>query len=171
MGVQMGMMPRSTAIGCAIAAVAAVFSTPASAATTPQPNTTQTPSSTSGEFHADGGVLCSVHADNPHYSGGAKGVIYKSRVTCAGTVPAEEVRCQGQLIYSVGGEPPSTAATSDETRTVTTDGSTTTFYTPQYGGKNIQWSGNFQGYTTCTLVSPYTGTVGSSQTPVVYINA
>lgn len=92
--------------------------------------------------------ICKAKADRPHWSKGAKSVIYKTRVECAGSVPSVKVHCKGQLIYSVGGGP-STAATSSETQIVKTDGTKATFYTPEKGGKKVDWSGNFQGSSRC----------------------
>ncbi|MFD4998825.1 hypothetical protein [Streptomyces buecherae] len=109
--------------------------------------------------------VCKASADRPHWSKGAKSVIYKTRVECAGSEPTIKVRCKGQLIYAAGGSP-STAASSDETQSVKTDGSKTTFYTPETGGKKVKWSGKFQGSTHCT--SPGTTVeIGDATTPVV----
>ena len=110
---------------------------------------------------------CKASADRPHWSKGAKSVIYKTRVECAGNVPTVKVHCKGQLIYSTG-DAPATAATSSETRPVKTDGTKTTFYTPETGGKKVDWSGNFQGSTHCT--SPGTNVeIGDATTPVVKV--
>ncbi|MBP2054199.1 hypothetical protein J2Z21_007202 [Streptomyces griseochromogenes] len=120
-------------------------------------------------LHAADGpkFVCKASADRPHWSKGAKSVIYKTRVECAGSVPTIKAHCKGHLMYSTG-EAPSTAATSSETRSVKTDGTKTTFYTPEAGGKKVNWSGNFQGSTHCT--SPGTTVeIGDATTPVVKV--
>ncbi|MFD9205777.1 hypothetical protein ACFVZM_05790 [Streptomyces sioyaensis] len=126
------------------------------------------PAMAESHHRADGPpYACKASADRPHYSKGAKSVIYKTRVECAGSMPAIEVHCKGQLMYSTGGSP-STAATSSETQSVKTDGTKTTFYTPEVGGKKVNWSGSFQGSTHCT--SPDSKIeIGDATTPVVKV--
>ncbi|MFI9024567.1 hypothetical protein [Streptomyces sp. NPDC053560] len=126
------------------------------------------PAMASGHHAADARkFVCKASADRPHWSKGAKSVIYKTRVECAGSEPTVTVHCKGQLIYSAGGSP-ATAASSSETRSVKTDGTKTTFYTPEAGGKKVDWSGKFQGATHCT--SPGTSVeIGDATTPVVSV--
>ncbi|MFJ8955857.1 hypothetical protein ACIRO1_37790 [Streptomyces sp. NPDC102381] len=141
------------------AAMSALALIPVSASANPAP---------SPEPSASRIMACKVNANNPHWSKRGKSVIYKTRLTCAGSKPAADIRCEGQLAYSVGGGP-SVAASSSQIQTVTNTGAEVTYYTPEPGGKKVDWSGSFQGNTTCYFVDG--GTVGQDESAVVHVTA
>ncbi len=126
-------------------------------------------------------VICKPTADNPHYSSGAQGVIYKTRVVCTGTgsYPATVViRVRGGLFWdsaryngdTSNGVSWSQLRTSDETRTVSVNGSTNTFYTPRTGQTGAYFTGHYQGTSTVTIVTPTGQTIGASTSNAVFIN-
>ncbi|MBH1936064.1 hypothetical protein I5Q34_17610 [Streptomyces sp. AV19] len=115
-------------------------------------------------------AACTAKADTPHWSRGARSVIYKTRVTCKGNVSRVHVKVRGWLIYSSGGGP-STAATSNETRVIATNGRAATYYTPKVRGKKVRWSGKFQGSSTVQITSPVRGTKGTTTSKAQFVKA
>jgi hypothetical protein len=101
-------------------------------------------------------VICEAKADLPHWSKGTKGVIFKTRIDCAGTVDVAKVRCKGTLAYTLDGTgAPSVAASSDEIQEVSIrPARKATFYTPEVGSSPVDWSGHFQGSSACEVVDP-----------------
>lgn len=83
-------------------------------------------------------VSCTGAVDDPHYSSGAGGAIYKTRITCRGTgsgyPKTVAVTAEGGLGFTkhlngAYGD----RAYSKYTQTVTVNGGTVTFYTPKSG--------------------------------------
>ncbi len=101
-------------------------------------------------------AYCKVTADAPHWSKGAKSVIYKTRVQCFGNIPKVQVKVNGTLVHVSGGGP-NVATSSSETQTISTLGGKATFYTPKTTGKKVQYSGTFQGSSSAQIVSPRAG--------------
>lgn len=103
-------------------------------------------------------VRCTVTADNPHYSSGAHGVIFKTRVTCDGDSPVTFV---GHLSDGPQVGPLIPAASHSENRYVS-KGVQNTFYVPQSGAQGLPCNPNlyYQGYaqltgSTTTSVTSY----------------
>lgn len=126
-------------------------------------------------------ITCNITADNPHNSTGAKGHIFKSRVSCTGTAgsPASiTIRVRGALMYdqanysgdTSGGISWSAARSSTETRIVRTDGTVNTFYTPQTGTTGATARGHYQGSSTVEILTPVGQKVGSDISSVVFRN-
>ncbi|MFF1376130.1 hypothetical protein [Streptomyces sp. NPDC058308] len=115
-------------------------------------------------------AYCKVTADTPHWSKGAKSVIYKTRVQCFGNIPTVRVKVTGKLKY-YSGQFEQTAATSSETRKMGTLGNTATFYTPVTNGKKVKYSANFWGHSTAQIVSPYKGTSAKADSKQRYVKA
>lgn len=124
-------------------------------------------------------VTCKPTADNPHYSSGAGGVIYKTRVVCTGTgsYPASvTIRVRGGLFWDSAQYNGDTSngiswaqlRTSDESRTVLVNGSTNTFYTPRSGEIGAYFTGHYQGTSTVEITSPTGQTIGSSTSNVFF---
>ncbi|PZT72037.1 hypothetical protein DNK56_05625 [Streptomyces sp. AC1-42W] len=112
---------------------------------------------------------CKVTADTPHWSKGAKSVIYKTRVQCYGNIPTVQVKVNGSLVHASGGGP-NVAASSSETKTIKTGGGKATFYTPKTSGRKVQYSGKFQGSSTGKIVAPRSGaSVASAASKVVTV--
>jgi len=104
-------------------------------------------------------TVCNITADNPHYSAGAGGVIYKTRITC--NTPAT-LYVNGALASGPLYGPLVTRATSAETRNVA-GGVQNTFYTPRTGSVTC-WTGvYYQGYTTVTIAGGTTASVSSQR--------
>ncbi|MFE0100667.1 hypothetical protein [Streptomyces sp. NPDC059009] len=124
-------------------------------------------------------AVCTPQIDNPHFSNGAGSVIFKARMSCTtdGAIPTVNLRVQGTLGYVPGGAPgqpaqgpPSSAATSDQTQTVPTNGQQVTFYTPVPDDpKKITAGGTYVGSVTFQIVAPAPGTVGHAQGNYVYV--
>ncbi|WP_369368284.1 hypothetical protein AB5L52_41250 [Streptomyces sp. CG4] len=124
-------------------------------------------------------AVCTAQIDNPHFSNGAGSVIFKARMSCTtnGNVPSVNLRVRGVLGYVPGGSPghpaqgpPGTAATSDQTQTVPTNGQQVTYYTPVPDDpKKITASGTYVGSVTFQIVAPAVGTVGREQGNYVYV--
>ncbi|MFI6470581.1 hypothetical protein ACIBL5_10065 [Streptomyces sp. NPDC050516] len=124
-------------------------------------------------------AVCTAQIDNPHFSNGAGSVIVKARMSCRtdGNVPTVSLRVWGTLGYVGGGSPghpaqgpPGTAATSDQTQTVPTNGQQVTYYTPVPDDpKKITAAGTYVGSVTFQIVSPALGTVGRQQGNYVYV--
>jgi hypothetical protein len=103
------------------------------------PSTTATPST----------VCCGIRADNPHYSKGARSVIYKSYLQCNTYVYG--IKERGVLEAWGAGDygPPYPAAS--ETYYVSYTGSPVARYVPARGSNvHITYSGDFSGCTTGT---------------------
>jgi len=110
-------------------------------------------------------VVCDAALENPHYSGGAESVIFKTRVTCSGNgLSIVQVRIRGTL-GSICGAPPRGGpaqgplvlrATSDQIQNVTVNGGFTTYYTPMAGPGNpkVRGSGWYQGDVSGKIVGP-----------------
>jgi hypothetical protein len=93
-------------------------------------------------------VTCVAVADNPHYSSGAGGVIFKTRVTCNGNSPVTFV---GHLNDGPQIGPLLQVAAHSENRYVT-GGVQNTFYVPNTGTPGVPCNKNlyYQGYATVT---------------------
>ncbi|MFD4633041.1 hypothetical protein ACFVYR_05550 [Streptomyces sp. NPDC058284] len=113
-------------------------------------------------------AYCKVTADTPHWSKGAKSVIYKTRVQCFGNIPKVQVKVTGSLKY-YSGHYEQTAATSKQTRTMGTLGNTETFYTPVENGKKVKYSANFWGHSTAQIVAPHKGTSAKADSKQRYV--
>jgi hypothetical protein len=83
-------------------------------------------------------VTCIAQADNPHYSSGARGVIFKTRVTCNGNSPVTFV---GHLSSGPLVGPLVIAAVHEENRVVS-GGQKNTFYVPQDGQPGVRCNPN-----------------------------
>lgn len=114
-------------------------------------------------------AYCKVTADTPHWSKGAKSVIYKTRVTCFGNIPTVRVKVTGSLRYW-SGKDEHVAAKSGETRRMGTLGKTETFYTPVPSGKKVKFSAKFFGFSTGQIVSPYKGTKAKAASKTRQVN-
>jgi hypothetical protein len=83
-------------------------------------------------------VSCGGTIDSAHFSSGAGGVIYKTRITCKGTgsgYPKTVALTSSGALY-FGASKYGTyklRATSNYTQTATVNGNTLTFYTPRTG--------------------------------------
>ncbi|SCK44776.1 hypothetical protein H181DRAFT_03964 [Streptomyces sp. WMMB 714] len=113
---------------------------------------------------------CTGTVNNPHWSKGGKSVIFKTRLSCKGNIPRVHVRVRGQLLKCPGLCPPSTVATSDETKTVAVNGGNVTYYTPKPKGKKIRGDGSYQGKVTMQITSPFPGTKGSAGSKLVKVD-
>lgn len=120
-----------------------------------------------------GTVRCSVAADKPHHSSGANGHIYKTRINCAGTgtyPPTVTILVRGALMWdsaqyngdTSNGIVWSALRTSSESRVVSTNGVTETFYTPQLGTSGAYFTGHYQGSSTVQITSLGGSNVGSA---------
>lgn len=107
-------------------------------------------------------VICSARPDSPHYSKGAKGAIYKVRITCTGTgYSYVTVKVNCSFMYR------SYFATSWQ-RTVSSAGSTSvkvngdrgTVYCPASGSLGTG-TGYWQGSGTYRITWPGTGALGT----------
>lgn len=108
------------------------------------------------------GVRCDAAVNSAHYSKGAKGAIFKVRVTCTGSGPSTvKVRVRGLLSFT----PTATGklakrAESDESQTVVVNGIAKTFYIPEEGkGNGGVGNGYWVRTATVQIVSPAAGTV------------
>lgn len=125
-------------------------------------------------------VTCTVHSDNPHFSTGANGMIFKARVSCTGTgsYPSSvQVRVRGGLFFDYAASPGDTSninfvqtASSDRTDWLNVNGSTYTFYTPEVGWPGSRGMGFWQGTTTIQLITP-AGSVGSHSSQIIWQDA
>lgn len=113
---------------------------------------------------------CTVQPNSPHWSKKGKSVIFKTRVSCKGNIPKVHVQVRGKLLVCPGYCPPSTAATSKETKVVAVNGGSATFYTPKVGGKKVRGDGKYQGKVTAQITSPFRGTKGSASSKMVSVN-
>ncbi|WP_043263462.1 hypothetical protein [Streptomyces sp. CT34] len=165
-------VPPRTARRCAtLTATALLALTPTAATAAPA----RAPSASSVQDVA----VCTAQVDNPHFSNGAGSVIFKARMSCTanGNVPTVNLRVWGTLGYVYGGSPghpaqgpPSTAATSDQTQTVPTNGQQVTYYTPVPDDRRkVTAAGTYVGSVTFQIVAPAPGTVGREQGNYVYV--
>lgn len=126
-------------------------------------------------------ITCRITANNPHISEGANGVIFKSRVVCTGTgsyPPKATIRVRGALMFDYATSPGDTSGginwyairSSDETRTVSVNGTTNTFYTPRLGTSGAGSTGHYQGSSTVEIITPAGQKVGSDISGVVWYN-
>lgn len=106
-------------------------------------------------------VICDAALENPHYSKGFGGVIFKTRITCRGDAPPVQFRLRGTLGSVSGGAPgrpaqgpPVSRATSDDTQTIAM-GTTVTYYTPKLGDQTkVRGSASYEGNVTGEIVGP-----------------
>lgn len=121
--------------------------------------------------------VCQVRVENPHFSGGANGVIYKSRVRCAETRRV----VVGPALYVCPVDPQGPEGTwpgqgcvgkavDVESRTVT-PGRVETFYLPKLGQPGARGSGLWVGNTAVSTVEEGPGGTESFRTRAVRIDA
>lgn len=113
---------------------------------------------------------CTAQPNSPHWSKKGKSVIFKTRVSCKGNIPKVHVQVRGKLLVCPGYCPPSTAATSKETKVLTVNGGSATYYTPKVGGKKVRGDGKYQGKVTVQITSPVKGTKGSAESKMVNVD-
>lgn len=113
---------------------------------------------------------CTGNVNNPHWSKKGKSVIFKTRLSCKGNIPKVHVRVSGQLLKCPGHCPPSTVATSNETKVVAVNGGSVTYYTPKLRGKKVRGDGSYQGKVSMQITSPFPGTKGSASSKMVKVN-
>lgn len=107
-------------------------------------------------------VACDARPDNPHYSVGARGAIYKVRVICEGSGYSNvqvQVNCtfKYRSFFSTGWQ----RSISDTSQTsVKVNGGRSTVYCPKKGSLGVG-TGYWQGSGTFRIVSPGTGTWGT----------
>lgn len=126
-------------------------------------------------------VSCTIRVNNPHYSSGAGGAIYKTNVKCssAGVSTSVKVRLRGLLALRPASSSTATPgkqrkrATSDQTASITANtGKWKTYYTPLVS-KN---GGTGKGFWTATTTGQITshpslkGKRTTSKTKVLYAN-
>ena len=114
-------------------------------------------------------AVCEARPNNPHWSRNGRSVIFKTRVTCRGTIPQVHVRVRGQLVRNPGSSKARVVAVSNETRVIRTNGSTATYYTPKLRGKKVRGTARYQGRITVRITSPTPGSVGSARSKVVRV--
>ncbi|OEU85299.1 hypothetical protein DB35_15880 [Streptomyces abyssalis] len=113
---------------------------------------------------------CTAQPNSPHWSKKGKSVIFKTRVSCKGNIPKVHVQVRGKLLVCPGYCPPSTAATSNETKVLAVNAGGATYYTPKVGGKKVRGDGKYQGKVTVQITSPVKGTKGSASSKMVTVN-
>lgn len=113
---------------------------------------------------------CTGNVNNPHWSKKGKSVIFKTRLSCKGNISKVHVRVRGQLLKCPGHCPPSTVASSNETKVVAVNGGSVTYYTPKPSGKKVKGDGSYQGKVTMQITSPFPGTKGSASSKMVKVN-
>lgn len=127
--------------------------------------------------HAAHSEVCQVAVENPHFSNGANGVIYKSRVRCAET---REV-VVGPALYVCPVDPSGpegswpdqgceAKSVDVQTRTVE-PGTVETFYVPRVGQPGARGSGLWVGNTAASTVEEGSGGTESFRTRAVRIDA
>ncbi|MGH3908210.1 MAG: hypothetical protein ACRDTE_29115, partial [Pseudonocardiaceae bacterium] len=121
--------------------------------------------------------VCQVRVENPHFSSGANGVIYKSRVQCAETRQV----VVGPALYVCPVDPQGPEGTwpgqgcegkavDVESRTVQ-PGTVETFYLPRLGQPGARGSGLWVGNTAVSTVEEGPGGTESFRTRAVRIDA
>jgi hypothetical protein len=110
-------------------------------------------------------VRCGATVNNPHFSAGAGGAIYKTDVTCTGTgLASVTVRQRGLLSFAPTDTSPLTKrAESDYPQQVAVNGKATTFYTPQEGSNGGRGNGYWVATSTWQIIAPLVGNVASGQ--------
>ncbi|MER5781102.1 hypothetical protein ABT104_05155 [Streptomyces mobaraensis] len=117
-----------------------------------------------------GGAHCTARPDNPHWSSGAadRRILFKTRVTCAGTYPAVTVRIDGQLLRGPVVGPKALAAFSSREQTVR-NGKTATFYTPLADTKQVSAPGWYTGVIRGRITAPQPGNLDDGHTQTVLL--
>lgn len=123
-------------------------------------------------------IECKVVAENPHFSGGTGGMIFKSRVTCTGKgshAKTATVRVRGGLFLSAATNEKDTrrpsfiaARSSDETRGVKVNGASSTFYTSAVRGDGAKGTGFWSGTSSLAIIVPSGWATSSSTSQVVF---
>ncbi|NGO70182.1 hypothetical protein [Streptomyces boncukensis] len=114
-------------------------------------------------------AACAAKVNNPHWSKGAKSVIFKTRVTCAGNIAKVHVKVIGKLYRKSGGRWKVVTA-SNQTEVKSTNGTVSTYYTPKKGGKRATLDGVYRGKITVRITSPFPGTKGKASSKAVKVN-
>lgn len=109
-------------------------------------------------------VECVGSIDNPHYSNGAGGAIYKSDVSCTGTgVPSVTVRQRGLLSFAATDTSPLIPrAESDYPQEVAVNGKPKTFYIPA-SGNGGRGTGYWVATSTWQIIAPGLSNPASGQ--------
>ncbi|WP_146083200.1 MULTISPECIES: hypothetical protein [unclassified Rathayibacter] len=129
-------------------------------------------------------ITCTVDAQNPHISEGArkKGqiyVIYKTNVKCTGTgsyPPTASVRVRSGLMWDSASYNGDTSngvnwqqvKSNDEPRTVKVNGSGNVFYTPAADKAGSTLTGHYQGSSTIEIITPTGQKTGSDISSPVF---
>jgi hypothetical protein len=164
----------AASLGVSLSAVSATAATPGAISSIKGVAVQPTPSSTvtftyRSPIHPNLTEVCKQQSNNPHTSGAA-GVIFKTTETCTGDFPGVGVEVKGLEACGPSIGPGAPKATSDQTQYVKT-GSTMTWYTPVTGAPAATGIGYWQGFSTGEIVSPGLGSIGSTSSQRVYINA
>lgn len=128
-------------------------------------------------------VACTPEANGPHISGGAGGVIFKTRVGCTGTgdyPPTVYVTVRSALFHIPSDSPDDTdnlewqdIASSSQGRDIAVNGAKETFYTPRMIDgvpTGVQGKGHWQGTSTVEIVDPPGDTIGTDTSTVMWWN-
>ncbi|MBY8886371.1 hypothetical protein K7472_16065 [Streptomyces sp. PTM05] len=116
------------------------------------------------------GEVCTATVQSPHRSSGAKDgrILFKTRVTCEGDIPAVTVNIRGSLEEGPLVGPKRIMTTSDQSQVIKTGG-TATFYTPLANGKQVKAAGTYTGFITGEITAPAPGNIGTAQSKTVVI--
>ncbi len=107
-------------------------------------------------------VHCTIKVNDPHYSVGGGGTIFKTDITCTGTgIAVVQVRVRGLLQFDAAESPTQNAhqiwedrAESDQTQNVVVNGTYKRYYTPVEGTTGGTGSGFWMGTATSQIVGP-----------------
>ncbi len=113
-------------------------------------------------------VKCTATVDQPHFSSGAGGAIYKTRISCTGYgLATVSVKVNGLLRYDYASSSTDTGnivwqtrASSSQTQTVVVNGISKTFYTP-VAGNGGRGTGFWHATSTFQITSPLQSNVAS----------
>ncbi|MFI8854044.1 hypothetical protein ACIGW3_28145 [Streptomyces sp. NPDC053499] len=112
---------------------------------------------------------CTAQVNNPHWSRGARSVIFKTRVACTGNIARVHVKVTGKL-YRKSGSKWHAVAGSKETKVKATNGKVSTYYTPRPSGRKATLDGTYKGKITVQITSPFPGTKGTASSKAVKVN-
>lgn len=166
---------RISVLGTTILASSALvcsFAPTAAAAGDSGTTTTVVRYSSNDDHILDG--ACEMKSDTPHWSTGARSVIFKTRVECIGT-ETPTVRITGRLNHNPDGLPllpsdgPLTTVHTSVQDQVVPIGKTVTFYTPLKDTDKITEAGTYQGSAVGEIVSPVHSNLNEFNTARTYV--